>query len=94
MRDGGRYDGALGVVCALEVLRAVKDAGLDLPVALEAVDFTDEEGTLIGTLGSWRARGLADAASSFAHLEADVSLLVCRARAHGADRGRPARRPP
>ena len=52
VRSGGRYDGALGVVCALEALRTVKDAGLDLPVALEAIDFTDEEGTLIGTLGS------------------------------------------
>lgn len=54
---GGTYDGALGVVCALEVLRAVKDAGLDLAVALEAVDFTDEEGTLIGTLGSGALAG-------------------------------------
>jgi N-carbamoyl-L-amino-acid hydrolase len=52
VRRGGRYDGALGVVCALEVVRAVQDAGLNLPVALEAIDFSDEEGTLIGTLGS------------------------------------------
>ena len=58
VRHGGRYDGALGVLCALEVVRAVKDAELDLPVALEAVDFTDEEGTLIGTLGSWAMAGL------------------------------------
>jgi N-carbamoyl-L-amino-acid hydrolase len=54
---GGRYDGALGVLCALEVLRAVKDAGLKLPVSLEAIDFTDEEGTLVGTLGSWALAG-------------------------------------
>ncbi len=54
---GGRYDGALGVICALEVLRVVKDADLDLPVALEAIDFTDEEGTLIGTLGSLAVAG-------------------------------------
>jgi N-carbamoyl-L-amino-acid hydrolase len=54
---GGRYDGALGVVCALEVLRAVKDADVKLPVSLEAVDFTDEEGTLVGTLGSWALAG-------------------------------------
>src|SRR5580704_11985862 len=50
---GGRYDGALGVLAALEVLRAVKDAGLELPVSLEAIDFTDEEGSLVGLLGSW-----------------------------------------
>jgi beta-ureidopropionase / N-carbamoyl-L-amino-acid hydrolase len=32
---GGRLDGALGVLCALEVLRTVGDAGLRLPVTLE-----------------------------------------------------------
>ena len=57
VRRGGRFDGALGVVCALEVLRAVQDAGLELPVTLEAIDFTDEEGTLIGTLGSLALAG-------------------------------------
>ena len=50
--DGGRYDGALGVLAALEVLRTVQEAKLDLPVALEAIDFTDEEGSLVGLLGS------------------------------------------
>jgi N-carbamoyl-L-amino-acid hydrolase len=49
---GGRYDGALGVVAALHVLLAVEQAGIDLPFALEAIDFTDEEGTLVGLLGS------------------------------------------
>ena len=58
VRRGGRYDGALGVLCALEVVRTVKDAELDLPVTLEAVDFTDEEGTLIGLLGSWAMAGI------------------------------------
>jgi N-carbamoyl-L-amino-acid hydrolase len=55
--QGGRYDGALGVLCALEVLRSIKDAELALPVSLEAIDFTDEEGTLVGTLGSWAIAG-------------------------------------
>lgn len=50
--NGGRFDGALGVLAALEVVRTVKDAGLALPVHLEAIDFTDEEGTLVGLLGS------------------------------------------
>src|SRR5439155_26400960 len=48
--NGGRYDGALGVVAALHDLLALQDA--DLPFALEAIDFTDEEGTLVGLLGS------------------------------------------
>jgi N-carbamoyl-L-amino-acid hydrolase len=50
--DGGRYDGALGVLASLESLRAVNDAGLRLPITLEAIDFTDEEGSLVGLLGS------------------------------------------
>ena len=50
--NGGRFDGALGVVAALEVLRTVKENGLQLQVNLEAMDFTDEEGTLVGLLGS------------------------------------------
>src|SRR5215813_3532687 len=56
--NGGRYDGALGVVAALEVLRTVKDARLGLPAALEAIDFTDEEGTLVGLLGSYAVAGM------------------------------------
>jgi beta-ureidopropionase / N-carbamoyl-L-amino-acid hydrolase len=50
--NGGRFDGALGVVAALEVLRTVKEKGIKLKVDLEAIDFTDEEGTLVGLLGS------------------------------------------
>ena len=30
-------------------VRAVRDAGIRLPVHLEAIDFTDEEGTSVGT---------------------------------------------
>ncbi len=50
--NGGRYDGALGVVAALEVLQTIQDAAIPLPFHLEAIDFTDEEGTLVGLLGS------------------------------------------
>jgi N-carbamoyl-L-amino-acid hydrolase len=50
--NGGRYDGALGVLAALEVLRTIKEADVELPVHLEAIAFTDEEGTHIGLLGS------------------------------------------
>ena len=50
--NGGRFDGALGVIAALEVLRTVKENGIRLKVNLEAIDFTDEEGTLVGLLGS------------------------------------------
>ena len=50
--QGGRFDGALGVVCALEVLRTVDEMGIVLPVDLEAIDLTDEEGAHVGLMGS------------------------------------------
>ncbi|MBI3538541.1 MAG: M20/M25/M40 family metallo-hydrolase, partial [Chloroflexi bacterium] len=50
--NGGKFDGALGVVSALEVLRVVKENNISLGMNLEAIDFTDEEGTLVGLLGS------------------------------------------
>jgi N-carbamoyl-L-amino-acid hydrolase len=50
--NGGRFDGALGVVAALEVLRTIREAGLSLPHHVEAMSFTDEEGTWAGLLGS------------------------------------------
>lgn len=50
--NGGRFDGALGVMAAFEVLRTIQDAGLRWKFNLEAIDFTDEEGTLVGLLGS------------------------------------------
>jgi len=54
---GGRFDGALGVMAAFEVLRTVKDEGSRLKFNLEAIDFTDEEGTLVGLLGSGAMAG-------------------------------------
>jgi N-carbamoyl-L-amino-acid hydrolase len=56
--QGGNYDGSIGVLAALEVLRTIKEAELLLPVNLEAIDFTDEEGTLVGALGSEALAGL------------------------------------
>lgn len=49
---GGRFDGALGVLAALEAARTIREAGLALPVDIEVIDFVDEEGTLVGLLGS------------------------------------------
>lgn len=50
--NGGRFDGALGVMAALEALKTIRENGIRLRVQLEAMDFTDEEGTLVGLLGS------------------------------------------
>ncbi len=51
--NGGRYDGSVGVLAALEALRRIKEEKLQLPQTLEMVSFTDEEGNLVGDfLGS------------------------------------------
>jgi N-carbamoyl-L-amino-acid hydrolase len=50
--NGGRFDGALGVLAALEVLQTIKETGYIPAICLEAINFTDEEGTHIGLLGS------------------------------------------
>jgi beta-ureidopropionase / N-carbamoyl-L-amino-acid hydrolase len=41
---GGKFDGALGVLTGLEVVRAVVDAGVRLRRPVEIADFTNEEG--------------------------------------------------
>lgn len=60
--NGGRYDGALGVLAALEALRTIQEAPLDLPIHLEAISFTDEEGAVLGLLGSRAVAGQLTAA--------------------------------
>lgn len=83
--NGGRYDGALGVTAALEVLRTVREAGLSLPVHLEAMSFTDEEGTWGGLLGS---RGLAGKLTDedFEHPRGGKDALAERMQAAGLTR--------
>jgi allantoate deiminase len=71
---GGRYDGALGVLSALEVVRSLKRDGVSPQRPLWIVSFNDEEGSRFqtGMLGSrafigdldlddWRRRGVAEA---------------------------------
>lgn len=58
--NGGRFDGALGVLAGLEVLRTIQEAGLELPIHLEAISFTDEEGALVSLLGSRALSGQLD----------------------------------
>ena len=47
-RNGGKYDGTMGVVTALEVCRLSSDLGLDLP--LQLVSFLEEEGSGFGQM--------------------------------------------
>ena len=55
--NGGRYDGSLGVLVALEALRTLKENDIAPPVTLEAVNFTDEESAIMGLMGSKAVAG-------------------------------------
>ena len=50
--EGGRFDGALGVAAAYEVLLALHECGEAFNANLEVIDFTDEEGTWVSLMGS------------------------------------------
>ena len=43
--NGGIYDGALGVVAALELVRALEDRGIETTRPVEVVNWTNEEGS-------------------------------------------------
>lgn len=50
--NGGRLDGALGVLAGLEAARGVAERGLPGGTALEIVAFSDEEGAHLSLLGA------------------------------------------
>jgi len=64
---GGKFDGVVGVVCPLEVLRVAHEAGQTIP--LELVIFAEEEGTTfgLGMIGSrlWTGDATADSIQAF-----------------------------
>jgi allantoate deiminase len=45
VRNGGRYDGALGVMLGVDVVEALNIAGRRPPFAIEVIAFGDEEGS-------------------------------------------------
>jgi hydantoinase/carbamoylase family amidase len=64
VRQGGRYDGAMGVLLGIACVEALAAAGERLPYHLDVVCFSDEEGTRYGTslLGSRAIAGVFDEA--------------------------------
>ncbi|MCA9292280.1 MAG: Zn-dependent hydrolase [Phycisphaerales bacterium] len=70
---GGRFDGVLGVLGALEVVRTLNDAGAMTRRPLTIAFFTDEEGCRFGTdmLGSAVATGRIPLEQAYALRDAD-----------------------
>ena len=59
--NGGMFDGAAGVLVALECLRRIREERIATTKPLEVASFTDEEGNLVGDfLGSRAFLGLLD----------------------------------
>lgn len=46
--SGGKFDGALGVLAGLEVVRTLNDLDITTEAAIELVNWTDEEGSRFG----------------------------------------------
>jgi N-carbamoyl-L-amino-acid hydrolase len=60
--DGGRFDGALGVLAALECARTIRGAGVSLRRPLTVVAWSDEEGRYHSLFGSKAFTGKLEAA--------------------------------
>lgn len=74
---GGRFDGQLGVLTALETLRAFEDVGLETDRPIEIVNWTNEEGSRFehAMLGSAVWAGVTDVEDALALTDDDgVSL--------------------
>jgi beta-ureidopropionase / N-carbamoyl-L-amino-acid hydrolase len=48
---GGRYDGCLGVLAGIEIVRVLQERAIRLHHAIEVIVFTDEERSVIGSKG-------------------------------------------
>jgi N-carbamoyl-L-amino-acid hydrolase len=70
---GGAFDGALGVIGALEVVRALNDRDMQTKRPIEIAFFTDEEGARFGTdmLGSAVACGRIPLVDAYALTDRD-----------------------
>jgi allantoate deiminase len=85
--DAGAYDGVLGVVLALEYVEIAKQQ--QLPLAIEAIAFSEEEGVRFGVpfIGSRAVAGRFDQAL-LERKDADGTTLADTIRAFGLDPSR------
>ena len=82
---GGRFDGVLGVLAGLEVVRTLNDAGIETEKPVAAVNWTNEEGVRFprGILGSAAYIGAIDVDSLHALQSTDGHVLGDELRRSG-----------
>lgn len=73
VRAGGRFDGVLGVLGALEVARTLDDHGVTTERPIEIIDWTNEEGARFSPalLGSGAVTGQFEAGYVYDRIDAD-----------------------
>jgi N-carbamoyl-L-amino-acid hydrolase len=82
---GGWLDGALGVVYALEVVRALADDPATCRLPVDAVSFQDEEARFVGCLGSRSLTGALTAAMEDGAADGNGVALADAIRAAGLE---------
>jgi allantoate deiminase len=89
VRNGGNFDGPLGVLGAVETLQTMNERGVETERPVEAVVFTDEEGARFsfGMIGS-RALAGRLGPGDLAHEDADGLSIAEAMRATGLDPAR------
>ncbi|MDE2334809.1 MAG: M20 family metallo-hydrolase [Rhodospirillales bacterium] len=91
--SGGKFDGALGVLAGLEVMRTLADLNLVTEAPLELVNWTDEEGSRFGhsLMGSGVWSGVYQEGAVKALRDVDGISVGDALRSIGADGPEPAR---
>ncbi|MEF8842254.1 MAG: Zn-dependent hydrolase [Haloarculaceae archaeon] len=89
---GGRYDGQLGVLTALETLRTFEDEGIETDRPVELVNWTNEEGSRFeqAMLGSGVAAGAVDVEHARSLADADGRTVAEELQRIGYDGDAPA----
>lgn len=89
VRDGGNFEGPLGVVAAIEALQTMNERGAETEHPVEVVAFTDEEGARFGfgMIGSRALAGRLDP-EDLRRRDEDGVTIVEAMRRDGLDPGR------
>ena len=92
--SGGKFDGALGVIAGLEVMRSLNELGLITEAPIELVNWTDEEGSRFGhsLMGSGTWAGVFPREKTYALTDAEgirVDTALDAIGYRGAEPARP-----
>lgn len=92
--SGGKFDGALGVIAGLEVMRSLNDLGITTEAPIELVNWTDEEGSRFGhsLMGSGVWAGIYALDKAYALADTDgttVAAALDQIGYRGAEPARP-----